>query len=234
MRLPMFIVKVHRWLGLLVGLQVILWISGGLVMSALSIAKVRGEDRVREHAVHLFPADETLLSPTEVAGNLGLAEVSGARLARRLERTVYCLDTAAGLIIADASDGTRLPDLTADEARTLARADYAGSATVATVTLQQEATVETRGRTPPLWRIEFADDRRTTIYVDPTSGEVAARRNALWRIYDVFWMLHIMDYRTRDDFNHPLLVGSAAVAWFLATSGAWLVVTWLRRRARRA
>lgn len=234
MRLPVFLLKLHRWLGLLLGLQVILWISGGLVMSALSITKVRGDDRARERSVPPFPATEALLSPSGVAAHLGVAEITGAQLARRLDRPVYHLDTAEGLIVADATDGTRLPPVTADEARTLALADYAGNAPIAGVTLQQETTVEIRGRTPPLWRVDFADGRRTTIYLDPASGEVVARRNALWRVYDVFWMLHIMDYRARDDFNHPLLVGSAAVAWFLATSGAWLVVTWLRRRVRRA
>ena len=234
MRLPLFMVKLHRWLGLLLGLQVILWISGGLVMSALSIAKVRGDDRAREHAVQPFRAQEALLSPTEVAARLDIIEIKGARLARRLERPVYRLDTADGLIVADAVEGTRLPPVTAEEARTLARTDYAGDAPIARITLQEDATVEIRGRTPPLWRVDFADGRRTTVYLDPTTGEVAARRNFLWRVYDVFWMLHIMDYRTRDDFNHPLLIGSAALAWFLATSGAWLVVTWLRRRVRRA
>ena len=79
-----------------------------------------------------------------------------------------------------------------------------GGPVIARVTLQDEATVEIRGRRAPLWRV-----------------------------YDVFWMLHIMDHRARDDVNHPLLVGSAAVARFLAASGAWPAVAWLRRRRRR-
>ena len=234
MRLPVFMVKLHRWLGLLLGLQVILWISGGLVMSALPITKVRGDDRARERTARPYVTGAALLSPTEVAARLGISEFMGARLAHRLDRPVYRLDTADGLIVANATDGTQLPPLNAEEAQALALADYAGDAPIAGVTLQQEATVEIRGRTPPLWRVDFADGRRTTVYLDPTTGEVAARRNTLWRVYDVFWMLHIMDYRARDDFNHPLLVGSAAAAWLLATSGAWLVVTWLRRRMRRA
>lgn len=232
MRLPRLVVKFHRWLGLVLGIQVILWLSGGFVMSVLPLGKVRGEDRAVGAADAPFTAADTLLAPLAAAQRLGIAELDGARLDRRLGRPVWQLDTAAGLVVADAATGDRLPAIAADEARAVAEADYAGTAPAAMVALQTAPSVETRGQTPPLWRVDFADGRRTTIYVDPATGKVAARRNTLWRVFDVFWMLHIMDYRARDDFNHPLLVGSAAAAWFLAASGAWLVVLWLRRRAR--
>jgi hypothetical protein len=232
-RLPVFVVKLHRWLGLLLGLQVLLWISGGLVMSAVSIDKVRGDDRSRGEQSEPVPATMVLLSPTAAAAQLGIPALTGARLHRCLDRPVYRLETAAGPVVVDATTGERLPALTAEQARAVAEADYAGEAGIAAIALQEEPALEIRGREPPLWRIEFADGRRTTLYVDPVTADVVARRNRLWRIYDVFWMLHIMDYRSREDFNHPLLVGSAAVAWFLAASGASLVVLWLKRRARR-
>jgi len=232
MRLPVFVVKLHRWLGLLLGLQVFLWITGGLVMSFLPIERVRGSDRVREVEPQPIDSDLVLLAPTEITRRLGIGGLTGAELTLRLERLVYRLETTDGLVIADATTGGRLTPLTAAEASAVASADYAGKVAIAAVTLQEETTLETRGREPPLWRVEMADGRRTTLYIDPTAGVVVARRNRLWRVFDVFWMLHIMDYRDRDDFNHTLLVGSAAVSWFLTVSGAWLVVLWLRRRLR--
>ena len=234
MRLPVFVVKFHRWLGLVLGLQVVLWISGGLVMSAVPLERVRGEDRSQGAAPPSIPASTPLLSPTAAAKALGYPAVSGARLVWRLGHPAWRLETPAGAVHVDATTGNAMADLTAPEARAVAVADYSGDAPVASVALQEDATLEIRGLTPPLWRVDFADGRRTTIYVDPASGEIAARRNLLWRVYDVFWMLHIMDYRARDDFNHSLLVGSAATAWFLALTGLWLVVLWLRRRARRS
>lgn len=36
-------VRVHKWLALIVGVQIILWIAGGVVMSVLPLAEVRGE-----------------------------------------------------------------------------------------------------------------------------------------------------------------------------------------------
>ena len=179
MRLPVFVVKLHRWLGLLLGLQVILWISGGLVMSAVSIDKVRGDDRRRDADPTPFSAATPLLAPTTAAAALGIGELTGARLVLRLGRPAYRLDTAAGPVMVDAATGARLPALTAEDARAVAVADYAGRAEVAAVTRQEEPALEIRGREPPLWRVEFADGRRTTVYVDPASGEVAARRNVL-------------------------------------------------------
>ena len=39
--------KVHKWLGFLVVAQVLLWISGGVVMRVFPIDKVRGQHLVK-------------------------------------------------------------------------------------------------------------------------------------------------------------------------------------------
>ena len=48
------------------------------------------------------------------------------------------------------------------------------------------------------------------------------------------WMLHIMDFDTRDDFNHPLLQIAAALGLIIALSGVvfWAMTTRLFRRRR--
>jgi len=65
--------------------------------------------------------------------------------------------------------------------------------------------------------------------VDGVTGEVTARRNDTWRVYDFLWGLHIMDYRGREDFRHELLIVAAVVAVLTATSG---LVLWIVRAAR--
>lgn len=32
-----------------------------------------------------------------------------------------------------------------------------------------------------------------------------------WRVFDFLWMLHIIDFDSRDDFNHPLLQIASAL-----------------------
>lgn len=234
MKISRLMLSSHQGLGLLVGLQVVLWITGGFVMSALPLEKVRGEDWVTAPAPAGLPdGAPALQAPDALARELGLDGLTGARLTTWLDRPVYILESAGGPVLADAVAGTRLSPLAAEMAREVARRDYAGPGAVAGVREQTEPLIEIRGRELPLWRVDFDDSRHTTVYVSPHTGQVVARRNTVWRVYDVFWMLHIMDYGGRDDFNHPLLVGAAVVAWLLAVSGAWLVVLWLRRRSRR-
>ena len=40
--------KIHRWLGLIVGLQVLAWTTGGVVMSFFELDNVRGEREMVE------------------------------------------------------------------------------------------------------------------------------------------------------------------------------------------
>ena len=43
--------QLHKWIALIVGLQVLFWVGGGLVMVAIPIETVRSEHRVAEQAV---------------------------------------------------------------------------------------------------------------------------------------------------------------------------------------
>ena len=227
--------QIHQGLGLLIGIQVFLWISGGFVMSAFPLAKVRGEDRVAEQSPAPVEPGLDLLSALSVAQDAGLDHLDRAELFSWQGQPVYRLSSGDETILADALSGALLSPVSADQARTLAESDYSGPGEVASVMHQTEPESEIRGRDLPLWRVTFDDGRRTTLYISPRSGAVVARRNNIWRVYDFFWMLHIMDYGSRQDFNNPLLVAAAVTAWILATSGLWLVVVWLtRRRKRRA
>ena len=55
--------KVHKWLGFVVAIQVLLWISGGLVMSVLPIDKVRGKHLVMPKG-EIIPPNNVELSET--------------------------------------------------------------------------------------------------------------------------------------------------------------------------
>lgn len=234
MKISRLVRSTHQGLGLLIGIQVVLWISGGVVMSVLPIEKVRGEDWVAADDPAPLPAEADFLSPDRIARDIELGPLDGAELGLWLDNPVYRLRVAGKTHLADAVSGRLLSPIDESQARLVALGDYNGPGKVSRVSFQEEPLLEIRGRDLPLWRVEFDDSRRTALYVSPQTGLVAARRNRIWRIYDFFWMLHIMDYRQRDDFNHPLLIGSAATAWVLATTGIWLVVTWLGRKRKRS
>ena len=57
--------KMHKWLGLLVALQLVLWMTSGLMMSLLDHDKVQGHT-FRAHAHPDRPWPQGLLSSTKI------------------------------------------------------------------------------------------------------------------------------------------------------------------------
>ncbi|NIP74933.1 MAG: PepSY domain-containing protein [Xanthomonadales bacterium] len=224
------VTRIHLWAGLILGVQVALWMAGGVVMSWIPIEKVRGEHNVAPKewlllnpASDYVPISELLANQERGAFSVGLTVL--------LDRAVYKVARPGDwLLLADAVTGETLSLLSEDLAVRIAEADFAGDAPVVSVDLIRERTTEYRHETP-VWRIRFGDEENTNIYVSPHTGQVRARRNDTWRLFDFFWMLHIMDYGERTNFNNPLLMAFSASGLVFALSGIALVV--FRLRARR-
>ena len=94
------------------------------------------------------------------------------------------------------------------EAEAIAIDDFAHPAKVLESTFidqVQDGHSEYRSKEVPVWKVLLDHPSQTAIYVSAQRGEVVARRNARWRVFDFFWMLHTMDYQGRDNFNSLLL-----------------------------
>ncbi|GAB4222619.1 MAG: hypothetical protein Kow0062_20870 [Acidobacteriota bacterium] len=222
----------HRWLGLVVGLQLLAWSGGGFLFSVLDIHAVRGEDASR--GVVGRPLDPSLLPASEFTSVEDLGGPASATLIDRGAGPRWELRDSAGVLLAVIDARTAAPAelIDADQAARIAAADFREPPAVASVgLLEADPPVEYRGRPLPAWRVAFADARRTHVYVDARTGAIAARRNRLWRVFDFFWMLHTMDYRGRDDFNNPLLTAFSVLA--LATSAAGIALWGWRLAPRR-
>ena len=232
MRFRRFTRQVHRWLGLLIGIQVLLWVTGGVIMSVLKLEEVRGEHLATNHPAPPLEAGRVRVSPAELLTRFTDPAPTSITLASLLERPVYRLTGGGRTWLVDADTGAVLSPVPEATARALAQADYAGTAPIAGLDWVEQPESEFRGRAPPLWRVRLDDALNTAIYVAPDSGLVVARRNDLWRIFDFVWMLHIMDYEEREDFNHPLLVTTAITALLFVFSGLVMLVFSFRPRAR--
>ena len=223
--------RLHRWLAALIGLQLLAWLVGGLVMSALPIERVRGEHKVAERAVAFDPAR---LAPFEAAAAAAGAErVASGRLIDVAGRPAWQVTSAEGVLVTvDARTLARISPLGEAGALAVALADYAGPGRPADAVLLSEPPAE-YGRPGPVWRVVFDDADRTALYVDPTRAEVTARRSRTWRVFDWAWRFHVMDWNDGEDFNHPLLVTAAGVSVAFALSGFVLLVARGRRAVAR-
>ena len=231
-------VRIHKWVALIVGIQIMLWIAGGLVMSTIPIEQVRGEHKIAAtESLAASPAD--LLALEQVTDQHEIGAISEAVLGQVLGAPVWRLKSADGeTFVIDASSGDRLDPVSETLARRIAETDYSGTGSLVSVLSVANPPSE-YGRPGPVWRAVFDDSDATTLYIDPATADVRARRSSTWRFYDFFWKLHVMDYDDGADFNHPLLITAAGAAIFVAMSGLVLLIIKMRRsliawRRRRA
>ncbi|MGL4692744.1 MAG: PepSY domain-containing protein, partial [Stenotrophomonas maltophilia] len=210
----------HRWLGLIVGLQFLLWLGSGLMMSLLDPQKINGTaHRAAEPALPAWPA--TTLAPAE-ALRAARNEAATLDTGWLLDQPVYRLLSPQGTELIDAYSGKRI-EIDPRWALRLAQASYRGSGVPADP-VHLEKTLETRAHPDPVWRVDFGDEAGTSVYVSAQSGQVLEHRNDTWRLFDIFWMLHIMDYTERANFNNPLVVGMGIGGLWLSLTGLWLLV----------
>ena len=222
--------KTHKWLGLFVGLQVVIWSLSGLYMTVVHIDTIHGDHLLR-------PAPERSIVAASLADPVTLVSTRTAqsiRLAWLGETPIYVIGRGSSEAAVDARTGANIP--LPDEAaiRRIARSHYTGSEPIASAKLITDIPGEIRGRKPPLWRIEFDHWNKPTFYLSPVSGELLSRRHELWRIFDFVWMLHIMDYDERENVNNLLLRTFTWGAVLMALSGAWLLLFAFPKKKKKA
>ncbi|MEH6436530.1 PepSY domain-containing protein [Massilia sp. DD77] len=229
-RWPLWVRRIHKWLSLLVGVQALLWMAGGLYMVAVPIEAVHGDHLARNERPALLPSSPRIDPATLAARYPGM---SGFAFKQLGGREVVELRRGKEISLLDAASGAPLAPLTRAQVEELARAAYLGDGQLRAVDWLTTAPREVGARPAPLWAARFDDAVSTTLYYSPYSGELLTRRHELWRWFDLAWMLHIMDYDERENVNNGLLQASAIAGSAMAFSGAWLLALWLRPRLRR-
>lgn len=218
--------KLHKWVGLVIALQFVVWMGSGLLMSLLDHEAVQGHRHQAEHAHAPPPWPNGVMSPSQVMAEAG-RPVQTVEAFWLLERPVYRLTDKSAAWLVDAADGRRV-NVEGATASAIAVADYVGDGEPGAPEMLDAPTLEVRGHEGPIWRVPFGDADGTTLYVSGQDGRILERRNDSWRLFDVAWMLHIMDYTGRQDFNNPLVIMAAAGGLWIALSGFWLLVASFR------
>lgn len=204
----------HKWLGLAVGLQVLLWVSGGVVMSIIPIEMVRGQ--------HLADRQMPVLHALPKV-NLSVSQWRKVEWLQRIDGPILHVIDWQGTDHWLTPDNRAVAPLTEFQIQQVASQVYLGDGQVAATRLLREVPSEVAFLTPPVYRVDFDDWVHTSLYLHPQSGQIVSVRSDWWRFYDFFWMLHILDFEAREDFNHPLLISLALLAWLFTFSGLVLL-----------
>lgn len=219
---PIFWRRIHKWVGLVLGIQFVLWTVSGAVMALLDMDKVGGHSAPAPvHAASGWPAN--LLDPS------ALGTVDALALRRVADRPVYEVVSAGRTRLVDAVMGTPVA-IDAATAERVARQAFHHKARVTSVEQLERANLEARDHDGPMWRINFADDENSSSYVSATTGRALVNRGDTWRVWDFVWMLHNMDYANRSSFNHPLIIFVAFGTLWLSFTGFYLLFKSFRRR----
>ena len=227
--------QIHLWLGIAIGVQVMLWLISGLMMVLWPIETVRGEHLRHAEAESAIDWAGDALPLATILASQDTAVMS-ARTGRLAGRPVWRLETAEGPQMVDARTGEDLTPVDENLAREIALERYAGRGAV-TEQVRIETPPREAGLTVPAWRFEFGPEDPATLYINSRTGELRAVRTTLWRVYDVFWGLHIMDWSTRENFNSWWIKATSVLAILFGLAGVVLTVyriRWMLRPKRRS
>jgi PepSY-associated TM region len=227
---------IHRWISAVAFVQLAVWTLTGFFFVVVPMKRVHGEHLQGVHDVPIGQGPGALSPSTAMAcmAAAGMPDVSRLDLRATPAGLFYTGHVEARALRLDARTCAVAP-VDRLEAEETARRDQAGRPRVRSSELIEVAGIEYRGKPLPAWRVVLDESNETTIYVDARTGEITARRNGVWRVYDFLFSLHIMSYETRDDFNHPLIIGAASLAMLTVFSGLslWMLRVVRRLRSRR-
>lgn len=218
-----YIRKTHRWLGVLLGIQFLMWTIGGLYFSWSNMDEVHGDFQKKN--TPLLSSEISLVSPTVVLNTIKkvhrIDSVVSIQLIEILGKPYYqvrCINAIhktdnheqhgeAMNHLADAETGQLRGPLSKEEALEIAKIRFNGEPKVKSVEYltQMNTHHEYRENPLPAYAVTFEHPTKTTVYISSELGTVQKFRNDKWRLFDFLWMMHTMDYEGRDNFANTLL-----------------------------
>jgi uncharacterized iron-regulated membrane protein len=211
--------RIHKWIGLVIGIQFLIWAISGTAMALLDMEEVAGGEMGETAAMPLpvggsaWPRIQRALSGNAISKISLQTLPQGQALSLTTERGVRLFSAAGGEPIT----------IDRQAAASVARAAHPSGAAVSAVRPLRELNLAVREHALPIWQVDFRDKVNSSFYVSGTTGQLLERRNDTWRWWDFFWMLHNMDYAKRTSFNHPLIVTVGFAMGWLAVTGFWLL-----------
>ena len=203
----------HKYLSFFISVQLFLWTVSGIYFAFNKIELVRGEQyRLTES----FP-----INFNEV--KFSRSDVQQVKAINRLGEIIFVVSGGKDIEYLD-SFGTPVNKLNKSEVFEI----VSSSSTLKPIDLEEitesSKGSEFRGRNLPLYKVTSLNDKdkKINLYLNVFSGEITAVRSLQWRIWDLMWGFHIMDWQTRDKINNFFLQIFSILALVSSISGILL------------
>ena len=198
----------HKYLSLVISIQLLLWTISGIYFAFNKIELVRGEQ-------YLIEQNPSKLNLKEVESSFSAKNVN---FVRRLDEWIIKVETDSGFSYTDLQ-GQNLDELNAEEVKEVVRQSTNLIPLMAQRIDKPEIRAEFRGRNLPIFKVATSTTDSINVYVDAFTGEVTAIRSDSWRIWDFLWGAHIIDYSERENINNFLIKVLSILALISSLSG---------------
>jgi len=210
--------KVHRYLGIFLGIQFLMWTISGLYFSWSDIDEIHGDHFRKEVEPisynNLLPMDS--IAPQLSIHSLELRTVG--------DQPYYWVNEN---MLIDARTGKVKSEISEDEALNEASRNIIDDLKV--VDVERITTVgkhhEYRERPLPAYVVSYEHPDKVKAYISAKDGAFQRVRYRSWRWFDFLWMTHTMDYEGRDNFNTTVLRAFSALGLITVLSGFLLWFT---------
>ncbi len=208
--MKLIIRKTHKYLSFFISLQLLLWTISGIYFAFNKIENVRGE-QYRKAIASNFKVDNL---------NLNLDNVGEISIKKRLDQNIIIIRTVSGNKYLDES-GIGINKLSKDQVSEIVKNNTSLNPYFVEEVTENKRGSEYRGRNLPIYRAitKNSKDKDINVYVDPYSGEILSIRSKQWRIWDLMWGFHIMDWVDRDDIDNILLKIFSVLALISSITG---------------
>ena len=224
----LFLKKLHKWLSLLVGLQLLVWLGTGLYFNLMDHQKASGNQYKQTPVVAQVDINR-LVEPQLVLSQS--KQVVSLKQISLLEHPYYLLTHNKGLYSHFDNDYSLVDAYTAEPVvidetmvRKLAQSSYNGKGVIKNAVKLSPPYEDIPREQNEVWQVNYADYIQTSVYIDAGSGRIIKHSNDDKRFVDIFFMLHFMDYGTEGSFNNvQIILFSLFTLFFSLTGFIWTI-----------
>lgn len=205
--------KIHKYLSFFISVQLLLWTISGIYFAFNKIELVRGEQYLKKteesYDLSIF--------------NFKIDKASDIDFQKRLGKEIIIINSNDSVRYLD-KFGMPVKKMSSIEAMESVINQTSLTPLIAEEVLNEKVGSEFRGRSLPIYRVKTKskDDYKINVYINMYSGDVVAIRSDKWRIWDLMWSLHIMDWKERDNIDNLFLKIFSILALVSSLTGIML------------
>jgi uncharacterized membrane protein YkoI len=189
----------HRYLGIFLGLQFLMWTISGLYFSWTNIDDIHGEQFHKKGIV--AESFSGLISPSDLKPSITIQSIE---LREVNKEPFYWVNKE---MLYNARTGEVKNGISKEEAIAIAAKNIVSNLKVKEIQLIKEVGKhhEYRERLLPAYVISYQEPNNLKVYISVNDGKLQTIRHRDWRWFDFLWMTHTMDYEGRDNMNNIVL-----------------------------